>query len=92
MLNFIIGFLIAGAIFIYYFQAKKHQYTIKWWQWIVTILWLCYTGFVIKLVEGFLLEEAGRAALVMGIIFGFVSVITGVLLFRFVYRKMFSHE
>jgi len=57
------------------------------WQWILTILGFLYATFVFELINSFLSEGAPRAALVMGIITGFVAVVWGVLLGRFVFFK-----
>ena len=92
MFSIIIGICLAIGFVGLYNRAKSKNLKISWWQWAVTIIWLLCTGFVLKLIEGFIIEGALRAALVMGGIFGFLSIVAAVLLFRFVFFKSLSHE
>ncbi len=92
MLNILLGIILTTGFFGLYTLSKNRKLILHWWQWLLTIIWLCYTGFAIKLIEGFLSEGAAKAALVMGIIFGFLAVLAGVVLFRFVFLKPQSHD
>jgi len=74
----------AGLLILVEFSRKKKIH-IRWWQWLLTILEFIYTGFVIQMILSFLSEGSPKAALVMGLIFGFIAVICGVLLKRFVF-------
>jgi hypothetical protein len=65
--------------------ARKKQLQIAWWQWLLTTLALLYAGFVLEVIVSFLEEGAERAALVMGMILGFIAVLWAVLLGRFVF-------
>lgn len=87
MSHLLIGAVIAVGFFLLLNKIKKHNMRLTWWQWILTILGFLYTTFVFELVNSFLSEGAPRAALVMGIITGFIAVVWGVLLGRFVFLK-----
>jgi len=85
MSHLLIGAVIAAGFFLLLNKIKKHNMRLTWWQWILTILGFLYTTFVFELINSFLSEGAPRAALVMGIITGFIAVVWGVLLGRFVF-------
>lgn len=85
MAHFVIGAVLTAVFVFLILHARKKSLRITWWQWLLTILGLLYTGFVLEVVVSFLEEGAARAALVMGLILGFVAVLWGVLLGRFVF-------
>ena len=87
MSHLLIGAVIVTGFFLLLNKIKKHNIPLTWWQWILTILGFVYATFVFELINSFLSEGAPRAALVMGIITGFIAVIWGVLLGRFVFVK-----
>jgi len=65
--------------------VRTRKLPVVWWKWILTVLGFCYAVFVFEMIAGFLQEGAPRAALVMGVILGFIAVVWGVLLARFVF-------
>lgn len=67
--------------------TQKNGLPLKWWHWLVTVLGILYTVFVLELIVGFLDEGAAQAALVMGLVTGIFAVVWGVLLRRFVFAK-----
>ncbi len=87
MSHLLIGAVIAAGFSFLLNLIRKHNLQLSIWQWILTILGFLYATFVFELINGFLSEGAPRAALVMGIITGFIAVIWGVLLARFVFLK-----
>ena len=87
MAHFFIGVLSAACFLFLVEYSRKHGLHIKWWQWILTLLCFAYFIFVLEMIVSFLAEGAGRAALVMGVIFGFLGVVGAVLLSRFVFKK-----
>ncbi|MCK5820875.1 MAG: hypothetical protein KAH17_03270 [Bacteroidales bacterium] len=92
MFSILIGIGLASGFFGLLNHSKSKNLNVSWWQWTLTIIWLAYTGFVLKMIEGFIDESAMKAALVLGGIFGFVSIIGAVLLSRFVFLKSTNHE
>ncbi|MFC2129099.1 hypothetical protein ACFLRR_04435, partial [Bacteroidota bacterium] len=66
--------------------SRRKKMHINWWQWLITVLGFCYTGFVLKMITSFLHEGSPQASLVMGLIFGFLAIVWGVLLGRFVFK------
>lgn len=92
MIGIVIGIAMGVVFTILYNYSKRKKLDVKWWGWTLTILWLGYTGFVIKMAESFIVEGAFRAALVMAAIFGFVSIIGGVLLSRFIFSKAKNND
>jgi ABC-type uncharacterized transport system permease subunit len=85
MAHLIIGALLTAVFISLILYARKKNLRITWWQWILTILGLLYTGFVLEVIVSFLEEGAERAALVMGLILGFFAIVWAVLLGRFVF-------
>ena len=67
--------------------SRRKKIRINWWQWLFTILGFVYTGFVLQMIVSFSSEGSPKAALIMGLIFGFFAVIWGVLLGRFVFNR-----
>lgn len=87
MSHLLIGAILVTGFFLLLNKIKKHNIQLTWWNWILTILGFLYATFVLELINSFLSEGAPRAALVMGIITGFIAVVWGVLLGRFVFFK-----
>lgn len=81
-----IGVITATGFFLLVNWLSRRQIRISWWKWIPTVLGFLYAVFVLEMVAGFLAEGASRAALVMGIITGFIGIVWGVLLGRFVFH------
>ena len=84
--------LLIGAVAMLGFVAvvsyvRARKLSVGWWQWILTVLGFLYAVFVLEMSVSFLQEDAPRAALVMGIIMGFIAVVWGVMLARFVFAK-----
>lgn len=67
--------------------TRRKNLSISWWKWLLTVLGFLYALFVAEAIVSFLKEGAPRAALVMGVILGFIAVVWGVLLGRFVFAK-----
>ena len=87
MAHLIIGATLTAAFISLILHARKKRLRITWWQWILTILGLLYTGFVLEAIVSFLEEGAERAALVMGLLLGFIAIVWAVLLGRFVFAR-----
>ena len=87
MAHLIIGALLTAVFISLILCARKKNLRITWWQWILTILGLLYTGFVLEVIVSFLEEGAERAALVMGLILGFFAIVWAVLLGRFIFSR-----
>jgi len=85
MMHLLVG---AGAMLgflsvVHYVRIRK--LSVKWWEWVLTVLGIGYAVFVLEMIASFLREGAPRAALVMGVILGFIAILWGVLLARFVF-------
>ena len=87
MSHFLIGAAIAAGFFLLLNWIRRRHIRISWWQWIPTVLGFLYAAFVLEMINSFLAEGAPRAALVMGIITGFIAVVWSVLLGRFVLAR-----
>ena len=87
MAHLIIGSLLTALFISLILYARKNQLRIAWWQWLLTTLGLLYAGFVLEVIVSFLEEGAARAALVMGLILGFIAILWAVLLGRFVFSS-----
>ena len=84
--------LLIGAVSTLGFLAvanfvRVRKLSVVWWKWVLTVLGFLYTVFVLEMITSFLQEGAPRAALVMGIILGFIAVVWGVLLARFAFAR-----
>ncbi len=87
MAHIIIGSILTILFIFLILHARKKQFQVSWWQWILTILGLLYSGFVLEVIVSFLEEGAARAALVMGLALGFIAIVWAVLLGRFVFAN-----
>jgi hypothetical protein len=87
MAHMIIGAALTAILVFLILHARKKSLYIAWWQWMLTILGLVYSGFVLEVIISFLEEGAVRAALVMGLILGFIAIVWAVLLGRFVFTR-----
>lgn len=87
MVHIIIGGLVTAGFLLLVDYSRKRALCVAWWQWILTISMFLYTTFVLEVIVSFLDEGSARAALVMGVIFGFFAVVWGVLLARFVFLR-----
>ncbi len=87
MIHILIGALMMLCFTILINTARRRGLSISWWQWGLTVLAFVYAVFVLEMVVSFLQEGAGRAALVLGVILGFVAVVWAVLLARFVFSR-----
>jgi hypothetical protein len=67
--------------------VRVRKLSVMWWKWALTVLGFLYTVFVLEMIVSFFQEGAPRAALVMGVILGFIAVVWGVLLARFVFAR-----
>jgi hypothetical protein len=79
---FIEGVLACLAVVGIKLWTEDRGVPIPWWKWVVTALWFCLAGFTVALVGTSLGEGEPRAALMGGIIFGVLAVITGVAVWR----------
>jgi len=86
MLHIIIGALIVGSLWLLVEYVQKQSIQVRGWGWVLTVLGVLFAAFVVEVIYGFLAEGAAMAALVMGVILGFVAVVWGVLLGRFVFK------
>jgi len=84
MFYFFLGAVSVSLAYFFTGYMKRRQLRFKWWGWLLSFLWLVYTLFVAAMAFTLFRESAPRAALVSLVVFGFVSVITAVVLFRFV--------
>lgn len=88
MFYFVLGVIFASLVYLSVGYVRRQQIKVKWWGWLLSSLWLGYTLFVAALVYTLNKESAGRAALVSFNIFGFVSVVTAILLVRFIFSRV----
>lgn len=86
--HLLIGALAIAVVFMLADFVKKNALSLRWWHWLLTVLGVIYTVFVLELVYGFLAEGAPQAALVMGLVTGIFAVIWAVLLRRFVFTQV----
>jgi len=85
--HILIGCLCTSVISYLIYYANKKHIKLKVWQWFIVIIEVLYIAFVLELIAGFIEEGSGRAALVMGLIFGLLALIGAVLIMRFIFSK-----
>lgn len=84
MIHIIIGSFITILYILFSNHFKKKYKRVSWWKWILIILWFIYNIFVCEVIIAFIQENSIRGALVNGLIFGFMAVISAVLFVRFI--------
>ena len=92
MASFLIGALMMAGLLLIIDYSRRKKLHLSWWQWGITFFAFFYTTFVLEMIAAFLKEDALRAALVTGVVFGFVAVVWGVLLSRFVFARKKSRN
>ena len=85
LIHLLIGGLAMGAVWFLFQFANNKQLAVTWWQWVITILGVLYSVFVLEIILGFLGEGVPQAAVVMGLVTALPAIIWFVLLFRFVF-------
>jgi hypothetical protein len=86
MAELFIGAAVALTAVFLVWHVRTRSSPITWWQWLITALGLLYAVFVAEVVVAFIKEGSLKGAVVMGTLLGFVAVVWGVLLARFVFR------
>ena len=87
MAELIIGAGAATAFILLLRLVRIRALEVAWWQWGLTFLGLLYAVFVLEVVVSFMREGTPKGAAVMGTLMGFVAVVWGALLGRFVFRR-----
>jgi hypothetical protein len=87
MIHIALGALMMLGFTLLVNNVRRRELSISWWQWGLTFLAFLYGVFVCEMIISFLQEGAGRAALVMGVILGFLAVVCAVLLGRFIFTR-----
>ncbi len=85
--HILIGAVAAAGLFYVVNFARRRSLDLTWWQWGLTLLAFIYAVFVLEVIVSFLEEGSVLGALVMGTILGFVAVVWGVLLGRFLFAR-----
>jgi len=85
--DIVIGAVVMACVLWLVDYVRKHDLTVNWWQWVLTILGFLYVTFVLEVIHAFLAEGTGKGAFVIGLILAVIAVIWGVLLGRFVFAK-----
>lgn len=83
MIGLLTGFTLALLFFNFYKQLQKKHLKLKWFQWLIVLGCLIFTAFTSLMIESFILEGAYKAALIMGSVFGILSIIYAILIIRF---------
>ncbi len=86
MLGIIIGIVLSLGFIKLVDLLKSKNIKLIWWQWIIVVFWFLYCAFLIMMIESFINESALKAALIMGLIFGFIAVVWAVLVVRFIFK------
>ena len=87
MIHIVIGAFVTACLYFLVNLARKRNLHITWWQWVLTALGFIYAIFVLELIIVFLSEGSTKGALVMGLLSGFIAIVWGILLGRFVFFR-----
>lgn len=79
---FIEGILFAIAITAFKLWAEDRRIPMPLWKWVLLIVWMLLVGFTLAFVGTSLGEREVTAAVKGGILFGIVSAISGVVVWR----------
>jgi hypothetical protein len=85
MAELFVGAAVAIGFYLLVQYTTTRKLTVKWWQWLVTVLGFLYLVFVLEVIVSFLREGTPKAAMVNGAILGFVAIVWAVMLLRFVF-------
>lgn len=85
LVQLLIGAAAVGAAWLLVEYFRRSGYQPHWWGWLLTIVGLLYSIFVLEVIVGFLGEGEPQAALVMGMLTGIAAVIYWVVMKRFVF-------
>ncbi len=87
MFNMFFG-AVAMLGFVYLVKyTKDNSLTINWWQWLLTVLGILLAIITVTSIITLLAENEASGARFVGLVFGVLTVIWGVLLGRFVFKK-----
>lgn len=87
MAHILIGAVAAAGLLYVVDFARRRSLDLTWWQWGLILLGFIYAVFVLEVIVSFLEEGSVLGALVMGTILGFIAIVWGVLLGRFLFTR-----
>jgi ethanolamine transporter EutH len=87
MTDLVIGAVSMAGFLLLFNYVRENKLLLSWWQWTLVILGFLYAVFVLEVIVSFLEEGSAQAALVMGTLLGFVAIVWGVLVGRFVVAR-----
>ena len=91
MYHLIIGILCTAIFFLLMNKLRDRGIKPGLWKTLLMILEFIFIIFVLELTYGFVEEGALKGGLVMGLVFGFPCIVTGLLISRWIYKTP-SHE
>ncbi len=86
MASILIGAAAAAVLWRVVDFARAKKLTIRWWQWLLTVLNVLYGVFVAEVILALVYEGSIKGAVVMGTLMGFAALVWAVLLTRFVFK------
>ncbi|MCP2620108.1 hypothetical protein NLC35_02550 [Candidatus Aminicenantes bacterium AC-334-K16] len=84
MIHLLVGLFFGGLVVWLIFFLRVHRIRLRWWHWVLGLILFGYFLFILELVISFLEEGTIRGALVMGVIFGFIGLVGGLLFWRLI--------
>jgi type VI protein secretion system component VasK len=79
---FLEGIFACLAVIGFKFWMEDRKIPMPFWKWILLGIWFFFFGFTIAFIGTNLGEKEAQAALLGGIIFGLIAIVTGVGLWR----------
>ena len=79
---FIEGVFVCLVIIGFKYWMEDHGTALSWWNWVLFIVWLFFGGFTIAFITTSLGENEPRAALLGGILFGLMAILSGFILWK----------
>ncbi|MCK4772404.1 MAG: hypothetical protein KAT18_05740 [Candidatus Latescibacteria bacterium] len=87
MVHILIGAVATAGLLFVVDYSRRRSLDLRWWQWGLTIPAFLYAVFVLEVIVSLFEEGSVLGALVVGTIMGFVAVVWGVLLGRFLFAR-----
>ena len=84
MIHLLVGLFFGGLVVWLFFFLRTSRIRLSWWHWGLGAILFVYFLFIAELVISFLEEGTVRGALVIGVIFGFLGLVGGLLFWRLI--------
>lgn len=82
MIGLLTGFALALLFFIFHRYLQRNGLKLKWFQWFSVSACMILAAFTSMMIGSFILEGTLKAALIVGSVFGIITLIWAILIIR----------